>query len=126
MNEDGLGNGLISGSGDPRLPFKACKFSSVFTRKAYKACGQAAYSLHAMVLLQVHQALMNMHEGSPDRELMGELRTATDLALRSTKVAAHTIGLAMSTLVVQERHLWFILADMRDADKVRFLDSPIS
>ncbi len=30
----------------------------------------------------------------------------------------------MSTLVVQERHLWLCLADMRDTDKVRFLNSP--
>ncbi len=32
----------------------------------------------------------------------------------------------MSTLVVQERHLWLTLADMRESDKHRFLDSPIS
>ncbi|CAM4542713.1 unnamed protein product [Leuciscus chuanchicus] len=51
---------------------------------------------------------------------MGELRTATDLALRGTKVAALAVGLAMSTLVVQECHLWLNLAD-----KVWFLDSPI-
>ncbi|XDV17659.1 hypothetical protein PO909_023489 [Leuciscus waleckii] len=114
--------------GDPRLPSKACKFSSVLTGKAYKACGQAASSLHAMALVQVHQAqsLMNMHEGSPDRELMGELCTATDLALRGMKDAACAISLVMSALVVQERHLWLNLADVREADKVRFLDSPIS
>ncbi|KAI2660195.1 hypothetical protein H4Q32_025915 [Labeo rohita] len=33
---------------------------------------------------------------------------------------------AMSTMVVQERHLWLNLAEMRDAEKVRFLDAPIS
>lgn len=32
----------------------------------------------------------------------------------------------MSTLVVQERHLWLNLADMCEVDKVHFLDSPIS
>ncbi len=32
----------------------------------------------------------------------------------------------MSTLVVQERHLWLNLADMSESDKHRFLDSPIS
>ncbi len=32
----------------------------------------------------------------------------------------------MSTLVVQECHLWLCLADMRDTDKVRFLNSPVS
>ncbi len=32
----------------------------------------------------------------------------------------------MATLVVQERHLWLNLADMRETDKYCFLDSPIS
>ncbi|XDV12537.1 hypothetical protein PO909_001180 [Leuciscus waleckii] len=114
--------------GDPHLPSKACEFSSVLTGRAYKACGQATSSLHAMALLQFYQtkALMDMHEGSPERALIGELCTATDLALQGTSIAVCTIGLAMSTLVVQERHLWLNLVDMSDADKVRFLDYPIS
>ncbi len=32
----------------------------------------------------------------------------------------------MSTMVVQECHLWFNLAKMKDVDKARFLDAPIS
>ncbi|KAI2663570.1 Transposon Ty3-I Gag-Pol polyprotein [Labeo rohita] len=32
----------------------------------------------------------------------------------------------MSTIVVQERHLWLTLAQMADVDKSRFLDAPIS
>ncbi len=32
----------------------------------------------------------------------------------------------MSTMVVQERHLWLDLAEMKDVDKARFLDAPIS
>ncbi len=32
----------------------------------------------------------------------------------------------MSTMVVQERHLWLCLAEMREADKARFLNSPVS
>ncbi len=31
----------------------------------------------------------------------------------------------MSTMVVQERHLWLNLAEMKDVDKARFLDAPI-
>ncbi len=50
----------------------------------------------------------------------------TDLALRATKVTARALGQTMSTLVVQERHLWLTLADMRESDKHRFLESPIS
>ncbi len=57
---------------------------------------------------------------------MQELCTATDLALRATKVTARALGQTMSTLVVQERHLWLTLADTRETDKHRFLDSPIS
>ncbi len=57
---------------------------------------------------------------------MQELRMATDLALRATKVTARSLGKAMSTMVVQERHLWLNLAEMKDVDKARFLDAPIS
>ncbi len=87
-----------------------------------------ASALHAMALLQVHQAkaLKQLHEGGADPGVLQELRTATDLALRATKVTARALGQTMSMLVVQERHLWLTLADMRESDKHRFLDSPIS
>ena len=112
----------------PRLPSKACKLTAALAAKAYSAAGQAASALHAMAILQVHQAkaLKAMHEGGTDPGLMQELRTATDFALRATKVTARSLGKAMSTLVVQERHLWLNLAEMRDMDKARFLDAPIS
>ncbi len=114
----------------PRLPSKACKLtgSAFLAAKAYSAAGQAASALHAMAILQVHQAkaLKQVHEGSTDPGLMQELRTATDFALRVTKVTARSLGKAMSTMVVQERHLWLNLAEMKDVDKARFLDAPIS
>ncbi len=50
----------------------------------------------------------------------------TDFALRATKVTMRSFGKAMSTMVVQERHLWLNLAEMKDVDKARFLDAPIS
>ncbi len=120
--------GAAAWRGNPRLPSRACKFSSALTAKAYSAAGQAASALHAMALLQVHQAkaLKQLHEGGADPAGLQELRTATDLALRATKVTARALGQTMSTLVVQERHLWLTLADMRESDKHRFLDSPIS
>ncbi len=62
----------------------------------------------------------------PTRGLMQELRTATDFALQATKITARSLGKAMSTMVVQERHLWLNLAEMKDVDKARFLDAPIS
>ncbi len=120
--------GAAAWRGNPRLPSRACKFSSALTAKAYGAAGQAASALHAMALLQVHQAkvLKQLHKGDADPGVLQELRTATDLALRATKVTTRALGQTMSTLVVQERHLWLTLADMRESDKHRFLDSPIS
>ncbi len=112
----------------PRLPSKACKLTAALAAKAYSAAGQAASALHAMAILQVHQAkaLKQVHEGSTDPGFMQELRTATDFALRATKVTARSLGKAMSTMVVQERHLWLNLAEMKDVDKARFLNAPIS
>ncbi len=55
-----------------------------------------------------------------------ELRTATDLALRATKVMMQALGKAMASLVVLERHLWLNLTDIRDAEKMAFLNSPVS
>ncbi len=51
--------------GDPCLPSRACKYSSGLTGSAYRACGEAASALHAMALLQVHQAkaLKDLHKG---------------------------------------------------------------
>ncbi len=94
----------------PHLPSKACKLTAALVASA----------LHAMAILQVHQAkaLKQTHEGSTDLGLMS--------ALRATKVTAQSFGKAMSTMVVQERHLWLNLAEMRDVDKARFLDAPIS
>ncbi len=36
------------------------------------------------------------------------------------------MGRAISTLVVQERHLWLCLADMKEQEKVQFLNAPVS
>ncbi len=114
--------------GNPLLPSQACRHSSALTGSAYAACGEAASALHAMALLQVHQAkaLRDLHEGGHDPGVRSELRTATDLALRATKVTARSLGRAMSTMVVQERHLWLCLADMKEVDKARFLNAPVS
>lgn len=41
-------------------------------------------------------------------------------------LTAQSLGHAMSTLVVQERHLWLCLADMKEHEKVQFLNAPVS
>ncbi len=86
----------------PRLPSKACKLTAALAAKDYSAAGQAASALHAMAILLVHQtkALKQVHEGSTDPGLMQEQRTATDLALRATKVTAQSLGKSMSNIVV--------------------------
>ncbi|KAI2645552.1 ORF V: Enzymatic polyprotein [Labeo rohita] len=85
----------------PHLPSRACELSSALTGRAYHAAGQAATALHAMATLQARR-------------------------LRATKATARSLGQMMSTVVVQERHLWLTLAQMADVDKARFLDAPIS
>ncbi|RXN17457.1 guanylate cyclase 2G-like protein [Labeo rohita] len=81
-----------------------------------------------MATLQVYQAkaLKELHKGSPDQAVLQELRAATDFALRATKVTARSLGQVMSTLVVQEHHLWLNLAQMADVEKTRFLNAPVS
>ncbi len=88
--------------------------------------GQAASALHAMAPSSTPSQGIKMHEGSTNPRLKQELRSATDLALRATEVTAQSLGKAMSTLVVQERHLWLSLAERSDIDKARFLDTLVS
>ncbi len=78
----------------------------VSSGEAYVACGDAAPP-NTTALLQVLQAKSteDMHGGGHDPEVLKELRTASDLPPRATKVMARSLGRAMSTLVVQERHL---------------------
>ncbi len=53
-----------------------------------------------------------MHGGGHDPEVLKELRTAPDLAPGATKVMARSLGRVISTLVVQECHLWLCLLDI--------------
>ncbi len=69
------------------------------------------------------KALRDMHGGGDDPEVQKELRTAPDLAPRATKVMARSLGRAMSTLVVQERHLWLCLVESGSS---RFLYSRLA
>ncbi|KAL0149545.1 hypothetical protein M9458_055072 [Cirrhinus mrigala] len=41
-------------------------------------------------------------------------------------MTAQSIGRSMASLVVPERHFWLTLTEIKDADKVPFLDSPVS
>ncbi|XP_077058206.1 uncharacterized protein LOC143710852 [Siphateles boraxobius] len=109
-------------------PNKPCRSTSALAGRAYSASGQAASALHTMAVLQVYQAklLRSMDEAGPDPEAFRDLRSATDLALRATKATAQAIGRNMASLVVLERHLWLTLTDIKDAERTKFLDAPVS
>lgn len=81
-----------------------------------------------MAVLQVFQAkmLQALDERGSDSESFRKLHSATDLALRVTKKTAQGIGRSMSSLAVLQRHLWLTLTDMRDSEKARLMDAPIS
>ncbi len=66
--------------GDPCLPSQACKYSSGLTGSVYRACGEAASTLHARALLQVHQAkaLKDLHEGGHDLAVLHEAAACCD------------------------------------------------
>ncbi len=91
-------------------------------------CPARSLSMHSMAVLQVFQAklLQCMDESGPVPAAFKELRSATDLALRATKTTAQAIGRSMASLVVLERHFWLNLTEIKEADKVPFLDSPVS
>lgn len=70
--------------------------------------------------------LQALGEQGPDPQSFRKLRSATDLELRATENTAQGIGRSMSSLVVLQRHLWLSLTEMRDLEKARLLDAPIS
>lgn len=95
--------------------------------RAYGATGQAGFALHAMTVLQVFQAkvLCYMDESGQHQEAFKELSTATNLALCATKATAQVISKTMASLVVLECHLWLNLTEIRNAEKMAFLYSPV-
>ncbi len=105
---------LSTGQGKPCLLFRACRYSSGLLRRGL--CGLWRCCLHLMLLRYCRffrlRALRYMHGGGHDPEVLKELHTAPDLTPRATKVMARSLGRAMSTLVVEERHLWMCLVDI--------------
>ncbi len=107
----------------PSKPYRA---TSTLVERAYSAAGQAASAVHSMAVLQVFQAKMFANEEAGlDSASLRDLRSTTDLALRATKATALAIGRSMSSLIVLEHHLWVTMTEMKEADKVPFLDAPV-
>ncbi|ROL55048.1 hypothetical protein DPX16_0152 [Anabarilius grahami] len=105
-------------------PSKPCRTTSALAGRVYTSAGQVVSTLHSMVVLQVYQArlLCAMDGGDHDPAVFRELRSATDLALCTTKMAAQAIGRSMASVVVLECHLWLNLPEI----KTVLLDSQVS
>ncbi len=83
--------------------------------------------LHFMAVLQVFQAkMLTNKDAGLDSASLRDLRSATDQALHATKATAQAIGRSMSSLIMLERHLWLTMTEMKEADKIPFLDAPVS
>ncbi len=65
-------------------------------------------------------------EAGLDSASLRDLRSVTDLALRTTTSTAQAIGRSISSLIVLERHLWLTMMEMKEADTVPFLNAPVS
>ncbi len=108
-------------------PSKPCRATSALAGRAYSAAGQAASALHSMAVLQVfHAKMLTIEEAGLDAASLRDLRSVTHLALRATKATAQAIGHSMSSLMVLEHHLWLTMTEMKEVDKVPFLDAPVS
>ncbi|XP_048036007.1 sialoadhesin-like [Megalobrama amblycephala] len=82
------------------LPSKPCRTTSTLASRAYASAGQAASALHTMAIFQVFQAklLRSMDESGFDAPAFRDL----------------------------QHHLWLNLTEIKDADKMAFLDAPVS
>ncbi len=101
-------------------PSKPCRATSALAERAYLA-------LQSMAVLQVFQAkMLTSEEAGLDGASLWDPRSTTDLALCAIKATAQAIGRSISSLVVLERHLWLTMTEMKEVDKVSFLDTPVS
>ncbi len=81
-----------------------------------------------MAFLQVFLAkvIRSMDESNLNPAALKKLDSSTVLALRATKMMAQSISRSMANLVVLKHHLWLNIMEIKDADKIPFLDSPVS
>lgn len=109
-------------------PALQAMMTALLASKAYSLAGEGASALHAMVVLQIFQTklLQSLEGGAVTPDTVNDLCMATDFVLTATKHTAQAIGRAMGFMVVQQRHLWLNLADLRDADRKVLLNAPIT
>ncbi|XP_067310883.1 platelet-activating factor receptor-like [Pseudorasbora parva] len=82
-----------------------------------------------MAIVQAYQADLLRDLDSSDAvggDIITELRSSADLALRATKETARCVGRSMAALVATERHLWLNPTDIKEREKAFLLDAPLS
>ncbi len=106
-------------------PLKPCRTTSALANRAYAAAGQAGSALHTMVVLQMLQAklLCGMDESGQDSNTFKEQQMTGSVCNESNGAGNRQ---SMANLVVLECHLWLYLTEIRDPEKMAFLDSPVS
>ncbi len=107
---------------DYRFAFQAVPRTSRLVGKAYTAAGHAGGELHIPAVLQAYQAdLLKALDKDKARVWLQELRHTTNLALRATKQAAHSICHSLWAMVAMEWHLWlnFLVLQFPERDLER-------
>ncbi len=128
---------LKAAQGPHALPSPQMEDSPVFFTQTYKRPSVAAsdmISLGGSVdEMDDSLSLAELSGSGNDPALLPQRQTQNrrgacpqDLALSATKATAKAIGWSMFSLVVLERHLWLTLMEMKEADKVPFLNAPVS
>ncbi|KAI7814652.1 hypothetical protein IRJ41_023079 [Triplophysa rosa] len=116
----------------PTLPTGPCRFSFKQLGRVYGEQARTARALSAMSLLQTYQAIClgelseAMSAGMPCDALMGEVRSTANYILRATRGVLGSLGHAMASTVVAQRHLWLTLANLPERDQSAFLNAPFS
>ncbi len=98
--------------GKPCLLFRACRYSSGLIRRGL--CDLWRCCLHLMLRRYCRffrlKALRDMHGGGHDPDVLKELHLTS--RHERQRLWHWSLGRAMSTLVVQEHHLWLCLVDI--------------
>ncbi len=90
-----------------------CLFCIISSGVSLRLSRQGTSGLHALAGILGHSV-----EG-PQRAVQGDKKNS----LWVTKVTAQALGLAIATMVVQKHDLWLELVEMKEAKKVKFLDT---
>ncbi len=105
-------------------PSKLCRTTSALAGRAYSSAAQRFTP-------RWFCKFYRQNSSAPWMSLTQTPQLSMSCAVRptwpcATKMTAQTIGRSMASLVQLERYLWLNLTEMKDADKVPFLDSPVS